>query len=119
MAGLLYSVFDADGAYFFICTLRTSDGVATYCSSFNPGSHSEAHQLLLFGDYLLVHGYSTSSAFLANAWDTDSVFTLWINKDLKSDGCSALNVQEHSTLEWKDENLPLRSITLSDLLIED
>ena len=63
----------------------------------------------MFGDFLLVHGSSSSPAFKGSgSWGS---YVLWINKSLQSDGCSGLNLQAVTSNPFVDEAIPNLALT--------
>ena len=81
----LYFTSDFSRTYLFICKMRSSDGVATYCAKYGGDGEDYAYFLKIFGDYLLVHGSSTSSEFKSSS-DLGN-FVLWLHKDLRNEIC--------------------------------
>ena len=73
----------------------------------------------MFGDYLLVHGSSSSSSFYSGALYSWGNFVLWLHKDLQSDACSSLNPSEDTSLIWSNDPLPMKSINIADVSIDN
>ena len=97
-----------------ICLIRSSNGVTIHCARFDSPSVNRPLCMKTYGNYLLVHGCSSSSLAKGN-------FVYWIRKDILSSSpawCNVVTVFE-ANLVWTDDTFPQKSITLSDIAITD
>ena len=76
----------------FVCKLRATDGVATYCIKIDGDSAELPYHLKVIGDYVLLVGTAKSSEFKDNPTSVYGNFVLWIRKNLQTAACNVLNV---------------------------
>ena len=95
---MIYLASDVANTYAFICKFRPLDGVPTYCAKFDGDAAEYPFTLNIFGNYLLLHGSSTSSEFKSNPSHTYGNFVLWLHKDLQGSVCSVLTFSEETSL---------------------
>ena len=114
----LYFASDYDNDYIFICKIRATDGFILYCVKIDGDGEDYPYFLKVIGNYLLVAGTSSSSAFKSDPLHSWGNYVIMLKKDLRSDSCSSLNLEHDISLNWVDEPLPQKEIWLVSIEVK-
>ena len=114
---MIYFATDFADTYMFVCLIRASDGVATYCLEHDGDGEEYPFHLKVVGELLMISGSSKSTEFIINPLNVWGNYVLFLNKDLQTTVCQSLYVAEDTTLVWVDDPLPMKTISIVDVYI--